>query len=200
MDYRIDKQTLLDTMEQWNRFLKRKVHLVACGGTAMTLLQVKPSTKDVDFMIPRADEYSYLIKVLKALGYEQVTGNGWQRKGDIFRFDLFEGNRIHTTELLETPLEPGNHTLLKEYSRLYIGILNKYDLIASKLMRGTTVDFDDCLMLMKSKRHSIDIKRLVSHYRELASYDIAEARIAIHIDRFIELLEEEKFHDGKVII
>ena len=158
----------------------------------MTLLQVKPSTKDVDFMIPRVNDYSYLIKVLKTLGYENVTGNGWQRKGDIFRFDLFEGNRIHTTELLESPLEPNNHTLLKEYSRLYIGILNEYDLIASKLMRGTTVDFEDCLMLVKSMRHRIDIERLVNHYRELASYDIAEARISVHIDRFIELLEEEK--------
>ncbi len=158
----------------------------------MTLLQVKPSTKDVDFMIPRANEYGYLIKVLKTLGYEQVTGNGWQRKGDIFRFDLFEGNRIHTTELLKSPLEPDNHTLLKEYSRLYIGILNEYDLIASKLMRGTTVDFEDCLMLMRSMGHRIDVKRLVNHYRELASYDIAEARIAVHIDRFVELLKEEE--------
>ncbi len=192
MEYRINKQTLLDVMGQWNRFLKRKIHLVACGGTAMTLLQVKPSTKDVDFMVPRTGEHGYLIKVLKTLGYEQVTGSGWQRKGDIFRFDLFEGNRIHTTELLESPLEPGNHTLLKEYSRLYIGILNEYDLIASKLMRGTTVDSEDCLMLMKSIRHRIDIERLVNHYRELASYDIAEARIAVHIDRFIELLKEEK--------
>lgn len=192
MEYRIDKQALLETMEQWNHFLKRKVHLVACGGTALTLLQVKPSTKDVDFMIPKANEYDYLIKVLKTLGYEKVTGNGWKRTGDIFRFDLFEGNRIHTTELLVSPLAPGNHTLLKEYSRLYIGILNEYDLIASKLMRGTAVDFEDCLMLMKSMGHRINIERLVHHYRELAGYDIAEARVVVHIDRFIELLEEEK--------
>lgn len=192
MEYRIDKQALLDTMEQWNRFLKRKVHLIACGGTAMTLLQVKSSTKDIDFMIPRANEYSYLIRLLKTLDYKQVTGNGWQRKGDIFRFDLFKGKRIHTTELLESPLEPGNHSLLKEYSRLYISILNEYDLMASKLMRGTEVDFEDCLMLMKSIGHRIDIDRLASHYRELVSYDIGEARIATHVDRFIELLEEKK--------
>jgi hypothetical protein len=94
--------------------------------------------------------------------------------------------------LLESPLEPSNHSLVKEYSRLYIGILNDYDLIASKLMRGTAVDFADCLMLMKSMRQRVDIGRLVSHYRELVSYDIAEARISVHIDRFIELLEEEK--------
>jgi len=83
---------------------------------------------------------------------------------------------------------------LKEYTRLYIGVLNEYDLIASKLMRGTGVDFDDCLMLMKARRDQIDIERLRDHYRELVSYDIAEERIGIHIDRFIELLREEDLY------
>jgi hypothetical protein len=91
---------LLEILEQWNRFLRRKVHLIACGGTAMTLMDIKPSTKDVDFIVPNVPEHVYLIRVLKELGYEQVTGCGWQRRGDIFRFDLFPGKRIHTTELL----------------------------------------------------------------------------------------------------
>ena len=64
MEYRLDKNKLLDTLVQWNRFLKRKVHLIACGGTALTLLDVKPSTKDVDFMVPQKREYNYLIKIL----------------------------------------------------------------------------------------------------------------------------------------
>jgi len=194
MEYRLNKQKLLEVLVQWNRFLKRKVHLIACGGTAMTLLDVKPSTKYVDFMVPNMAEYNYLINILKSLDYEQVTAYGWLRNGDIFRFDLFPGKRIHTTELLTSPLEPGNHHLLMEYARLYIGILNEYDLIASKLMRGTGVDFEDCLMLMKVRRGSIDIGRLVGHYRELVSYDIAEARIGVHIDRFIELLREEELY------
>ena len=194
MEYRLNKQKLLDVLALWNRFLKRKVHLIACGGTAMTLLDVKSSTKDVDFMVPNQAEYNYLIKVLKSLDYERLTANGWQRKGDIFRFDLFPGKRIHTTELLESPLEPGNHSLLMEYSRLYIGILNEYDLIASKLMRGTGVDFEDCLMLVKALSRKIDIERLVGHYLELVSYDISVDRIGVHIDRFIELLREEKLY------
>ncbi len=194
MEYRLNKQKLLEVLVQWNRFLKRRVHLIACGGTAMTLLDVKPSTKDVDFMVPNMAEYNYLIRMLKELDYEPVTASGWQRKGDIFRFDLFPGKRIHTTELLTSPLEPGNHSLLMEYSRLYIGILNEYDLIASKLMRGTGVDFEDCLMLMKARGGSIDVGRLVGHYRELVSYDISEERIAVHIDHFIELLREEKLY------
>jgi len=42
MDYRINKQTLLDILGQWNGFLRRKIHLIACGGTALTLLDIKP--------------------------------------------------------------------------------------------------------------------------------------------------------------
>ena len=52
MDNRISKQGLLDTLSGWNGFLKKKVHLIACGGTAMTLIGVKASTKDVDFVVP----------------------------------------------------------------------------------------------------------------------------------------------------
>jgi hypothetical protein len=195
MEYRINKQDLLEIMEQWNRFLRRKVHLIACGGTAMTLLDVKHSTKDIDFMIPEIREYNYLIEILIKLDYKKVTGHGWMRNGDVFIFDLFPGKRIHTTELLDSPLEQKNHHLLKEYTRLYLGILNEYDLIGSKLIRGTGVDFDDCLMLVRSRREKMDIDRLVGHCRELASYDISEARVCVHIDRFVELLREEKLYD-----
>ncbi len=190
MEYRIDKQALLDVMEQWNRFLRKKVHLIACGGTAMTLLGVKASTKDIDFMVPNHPEHEHLIKVLVQLGYEQETASGWKRREEIFRFDLFAGNKIHTTELLESPLLDENHTLLKQYSRLYIGILNPYDLIASKLIRGNRVDFEDSLMLVRSDR-GIDIDHLKRHYDELVSYDVSQQRIGPHIDRFIDLLREE---------
>ena len=195
MEYRLDKHELLEILRNWDRFLKRRVHLIACGGTAMTLWGVKASTKDVDFIVPEKSEYTYLIGKLKDLNYEQVTASGWQRKGDIFRFDLFSGKRIHTTELLESPLVPGNHQSLMEFSRLYIGILNEYDLISSKLFRGTGVDFDDCLMLVRTRRDEIDLRRLERHYRELVSYDISEARVGVNIDRFLDLLKEEGLND-----
>ena len=195
MEYRIDKQTLLDELGQWNGFIKRKVHLIACGGTALTLLDIKPSTKDVDFMVPVESEYKYLINILKDLGYEQKTGSGWQKKGGIFIFDIFQGKRIHTTELLESPLEEGNHVLLKEFSHLYIGILNEYDLIASKLFRGAEVDFEDCLMLVKARKDNVDINRIKEHVKELASYDTSEERITQNLDHFLNLLQKEKL-DG----
>ena len=191
MIYRLDKRTLLDILRQWNSFLKRKIHLIACGGTALTLLEIKPSTKDVDFMVPDESEYKYLVKTLKSLGYRQVTGWGWSREDEPFIFDLFPGKRIHTTELLHSPLDADNHQFLYEFSRIYIGILNDYDLISSKLFRGTRVDVEDCLMLVRARRDKIDIKHLEQHFRELASYDISEERLGQHIEYFLDLLKQE---------
>lgn len=41
MKYRLNKNRLLEILGEWNHFLKRKVHLIACGGTAMTLMWLK---------------------------------------------------------------------------------------------------------------------------------------------------------------
>ena len=194
MEYRLNKQTLTELLGQWNTFLKRKVHLIACDGTALTLMDIKPSTKDVDFIIPIEPEYRYLIKTLKDLGYKQQTGSGWNKSGDLFVFDLFMGQRIHTTDLLQSPLDKGNHTLFKEFSHLYIGILNPYDLMASKLFRGTPVDFEDCLMLIKSRKESIDLPRVEQHVKELASYDISEDRIIGNLEYFLNQVKKEAIY------
>ena len=52
---RISPSRLLEFLELVGQELPRKVVLVAAGGTAMTLLKVKPSTRDVDFTGPGED-------------------------------------------------------------------------------------------------------------------------------------------------
>jgi len=190
MEYRLNKKTLLARLSEWNTFLKRKVSLIACGGTALTLLDVKPSTKDVDFMVPLERDYKYLTKILRDLGYRSGSGYGWVKKDEVYLFDLFPGKRIHTTELLESPLEEDCHIPLEGFSHLYIGILNYYDLITSKIFRGTAVDFEDCLLLVEARRDDIDTKRLDEHCRQLASYDVSEQRILGNLEHFFSLLDE----------
>jgi hypothetical protein len=51
MEYRIGKNGLFETLGVWDGFLKKGVRLIACGGTALTLLDIKPSTKDVDLLV-----------------------------------------------------------------------------------------------------------------------------------------------------
>lgn len=190
MEYRIDKQGLLDRISAWDGFLKRKVHLIACGGTAMTLLGVKASTKDIDLLIPNEDEYKYLVNILKQLGYKSASGWGWSRD-DGFVFDLFRGNSIHTTQLLESPLKEGNHTLVKEFSYIYLGVLNYYDIIISKLFRGSATDNEDCLALLKAIKSEIDLVKLEKRFRETASYDVSEATVIKNWEHFLRLVKKE---------
>lgn len=187
----VDKSELLNTLSIWNRYLKRRVHLIACGGTALTLLNLKESTIDIDLLIPNLHEYEYLLKALIDLGYEQKTGTGWQKDRG-FRFDLFPGNKIFITELLESPLDEGNHILCKEFSSIYLGILNYYDLIISKLFRFTPVDREDCLTLILNRPDEIDLERLKLRFYETSSYDISDEKNKKNFEFFLELLKDKK--------
>jgi hypothetical protein len=196
MEYRIDKQGLLNTLSGWDGFLKKKIHLIACGGTAMTLLGVKASTKDIDLIVPRADEYEHLVNVLKQLGYKQATGSGWSRN-DGFIFDLFKGKCVHTTELLESPLEEGKHMLLNEFNHIYLGVLNYYDIMISKLFRGTPVDHEDCLALLKKAGNAIDFQQLEARFKQTASYDVSENKVNKNLEHFVRLAKKEGLYGKK---
>jgi hypothetical protein len=191
MQYRLTSKELIDALTGWNAFLRRKIRLIACGGTALTLLGIKPSTKDVDFMVPEEAEYDYLIKTIKELGYKQQAGSGWSREGELYIFDLFRGNNIHTTELLESPLEEGNNVLVLELSHIYIGALNYYDLIISKLFRGETVDMDDCISLVKARKDQIDIDFLKDRFIKTVKYEIAAERVTANLEHFFKKLKKE---------
>jgi hypothetical protein len=196
MEYRINKQALLDKITAWDGFLKRKVHLIACGGTALTLLGVKASTKDIDFILPEVEEYDYLIKILKQLGYKTASGWGWSRE-DGFIFDLFRGNSVHTTELVESPLEKENNFPVKEFDRIYLGVLNYYDIITTKLFRSTSVDIDDCLLLMRSKSSEINLNLLVNRFKQTALFDVSEDRVLQNLEHFLNVLKKEGLNDEK---
>lgn len=196
MKYRLTKQDLFDTLTGWNSFLRKNVHLIACGGTALTLMNIKESTKDVDFMIPVPEEYDYIIEVLGMLGYKRTTASGWRRRGEQYIFDLFRGKRIHTTELLESPLENGRSRVIKEWNSVSLAILNEYDLITSKLFRGTTTDYEDCIALIKGRQGKIDIEKLKRHFFETASYDVSEERDKNNFEFFIKKLIKGRLCNG----
>lgn len=190
MEYRINKQGLLDRIGAWDGFLRKRVHLIACGGTALTLLGVKASSKDIDLIVPRLDQYEYLISILKQLGYESASGWGWSRE-DGFIFDLFRGNSVHTTELLDSPLIKGNNILIKEFDRIYLGVLNYYDIIITKLFRATAVDVEDCLLLIMNKKSEIDLKHLEARFKETASFDVSKDKVNKNLEYFFKLLKKE---------
>jgi hypothetical protein len=70
-----------------------------------------------------------------------------------------------------------------------------YDLIASKLMRGTPVDFDDCLALAEAHRSEMDTARLTRHFQEMIGYDVAEKRLSANMAHFLVRLREKGLYD-----
>ncbi len=103
--------------------------------------------------------------MLQDIGYRLTTSCGWSLPGDIFIFDIFIGDSIYTTTLLESPFIKKNHFVVREFSHINLGVLNDYDLIISKLFRGTQIDSDDCLSLIQYRKGSIDMSRLEQRFR-----------------------------------
>jgi hypothetical protein len=63
-------------------------------------------------------------------------------------------------------------------------------------MRGTQVDFEDCLMLATAHRAKLDIDRLVTHFYEMISFDVAEQRLKAPVVHFLNLLRENGLYGG----
>jgi len=192
MEYRIGREGLFERLGAWDGFLKRKIHLIAFGGTALTIAGIKPSTKDIDLLVPDTGEYKYLVNILTQLGYKSASGSGWARSNG-FIFDLFRGKRVHTTELLDSPLNKGNNIPVKEFNHIYLGVLNHYDILISKLFRSASIDIDDCTALMRAKKADIDIKRFIERFKETASYNISEEKMNGNLDNFLKILKKEGF-------
>ena len=185
MEYRVTANELRQTLASWDALFpgRGKIRLVACGGTALSLLGYKESTKDVDLLVPSEKEYERLLKFLIRAGYQRVAGNGWKRSGDVIQYDVYPGKRVFQTELIGSPLEAYGHQKIWEGKKISLGILNSVDLIITKLFRGTEQDVEDCLVLLDHE--AISLQALEKRYRETARYEIGEERVIKNLEHFL---------------
>ena len=188
--YRISGVDLLDTLDNWESLMNFRVHLIACGGTALTLLKIKDSTKDVDFIVPKANEYDRLIKYLKALDYRE-KGNGLTHDDDPnFIYQFWRGNKVFTTDLLYSPLESDRHILVKAWPHIYLGALNFIDLIITKMFRGYPLDREDCIDAFAAG--NVDADDLYARYSEAAQYDLNPEKVMQNFAYLMEGLSEKR--------
>jgi len=193
--YRISGIDLLDTLENWDSLINFRIRLIACGGTALTLLNIKESTKDIDFIVPVKNEYDKLIKFLKALNYS-YKGNGLAHSDDPnFIYQLWYGNRVFTTDLLESPLKEKNHILIKRWSHIYLGALNLTDLIITKMFRGTPADRQDCIAAFATGK--VNAEKLFKRYSEAARYDLNPEKVLQNFGYLAEGLHEKLLINDK---
>ena len=190
MAYRVLADELMETLGAWDELIpgREKIRLIACGGTALTLLGYKESTKDVDFLLPDESEYGRLAGFLEEAGYDPVTQYGWKRPEENIIFDLYPGKKIYSTELLTSPLEKGGNRRLRAWRKIYLGVLNPLDLVISKMFRGTEADIEDSLALVE--REKVDLKKLEGRYRETAKYDSGEGKALKNFDTLLARLKK----------
>jgi hypothetical protein len=187
--YRITGRELIQTIDNWEHLINFKVNLIGCGGTALTLLEIKDSTKDIDFIVPVVKEYERLMKFLRSLGYEEKGGGLAHPDDPYFLYQFWVGNRVFTTDLLDPPLDPGKNIPIKKWRHIYLGALNLQDLIITKMFRGMQVDVDDCVAVFAISE--IDPEELLKRYAETAKYDLNPEKMIQNFNVFAEALLEK---------
>ena len=187
--YRITGRELIQTIDNWEHLINFKVNLIGCGGTALTLLEIKDSTKDIDIIVPVGKEYERLMKFLRSLGYEEKGGGLAHPDDPYFLYQFWVGNRVFTTDLLDSPLDPGKNIPIKEWGHIYLGALNLQDLIITKMFRGMQVDVDDCVAAFATSE--IDSEELLKRYAEAAKYELNPEKMIQNFIVFVEALLEK---------
>jgi ABC-type phosphate transport system auxiliary subunit len=164
-----DKSLLLEFLEVLNDDLTKKITLVAAGGTAMTLLDLKPSTIDIDFTIPSSDlpEFERALK-------NNPPG---------FKVDRWADGYVFCQSL---PIDYLDKSIkIKEYSHLLLKALNPVDIVVTKIGRLNQRDIQDietCIREFKISKVAISARAaLVS-----PTYAPREEDYLYHLDWIIK--------------
>jgi hypothetical protein len=122
-----DKSALFDFLEVISEDLPKRITLVAVGGTAMTLLDLKPSTIDIDFTIPEEDllEFNRIIK-------NNPPG---------FRVDRWPNGYVFCQYLPDDYLEKS--VKIKDFKQISLRAIQPIDIIVTKIGRLDARDIQD---------------------------------------------------------
>ena len=156
----INAEELFELFESISKFIEKEIRIYALGGTALTILNIKKSTRDVDVNIESNSEYQYICKIFNDLGFER-QGNRWFSQEGL-AFDMFRGSHILGTELLPDCI--GKSKFIKSFGNIKLYTLPLEDIIISKLARGDSRDFDDIKKILEVKE--INLRKLVQRYKE----------------------------------
>jgi hypothetical protein len=114
-----DKNRLFDFLSVLNEDLTKNIILVAAGGTAMTLFDLKSSTIDIDFTIPSCD----MIEFEQAL---KSNPSG-------YKIDRWTDGCVFCQTLPKDYLEKS--IKIKEFSHISLRALQLVDIIVTKIGR-----------------------------------------------------------------
>jgi hypothetical protein len=113
--------------------VSRKITLVAVGGTAMTLLDLKPSTIDIDFTVPSGDKLE-LDKALKSVPHG-------------YKVDVWIDGTVFCTTLPDDYLDRSRDII--SFKHITLKALHPVDIIVTKIGRLDARDMQDIAACIK---------------------------------------------------
>jgi hypothetical protein len=144
---RLDKSELFNLLKIFDEEASKHVCLVAVGGTAMTLLDLKLSTKDIDFTVPEKDKAEFDR-------IRSVIPHGYQ-------IDVWTNGTIFCLTLLDDYLSRSSG--IKNFNKIELRALHPVDIVVSKIARLDSADIEDIKACIKKyKIRKEDVKKRAS--------------------------------------
>ena len=140
----LDNTKLLDFLGEIDKELDTDIVLVAVGGTAMTLLNRKPSTRDVDFTIP--SQFYDIFQAAMGLVPHGFEVQSW-RDGDVF-MNILPDDYLDRSSKIKTNLK-----------NITLRALHPVDIVVTKIGRLNERDIEDietCIKKFKLSRDDIE--------------------------------------------
>jgi hypothetical protein len=165
----LNKQSLFDFLEEVAKELDRPVVLVAAGGTALTLLDVKESTVDVDFTGPRESILAFRAAM------ESVPHG--------FKVDLWNDGQVFSQFLPEDYLERSREA--RTVGRIQLRTLDPLDIVltkAGRLDERDMEDIGDCIRKFPLKRR--DIAKRAAQVAFVGREENYRHNVRVVLDRF----------------
>ncbi|MFH1588054.1 MAG: DUF6036 family nucleotidyltransferase [Candidatus Diapherotrites archaeon] len=147
----IKKEGLLSLLKKVDEKLSKKITLTAVGGTALTLLNSKDSTKDIDFDLNKED-YQEFKKILEEIPHG-------------FKIDLFEGGFIFSQQLPSDYEEKTIAIKEPEFNKIELKTLSPVDIVASKIGRLSTADEEDIKTTIK--KFKLTKKQIIKRTKQI---------------------------------
>ena len=154
----VGTKTLEEIIIEFDRYLTRKTRIIAVGGTALTLLGKKASTRDIDLCFTEERGALSFIQSAKKMGYRSETPNKLIGKGVII--DIFSNGYIFCVQLPEDYSEKA--VKIRDFHRIELYALAPMDLLITKAARFNDRDKEDITTIIRS--YKIDEKQLVERW------------------------------------
>ena len=174
---------LISFLRQIDESLPSRIKLIAIGGTALTLLNLKDSTKDIDFTSPPGD-FEIIEQTFTKSGFSKI-GDRWMAPD--FIIDLYKGNNIFSTMLMDDYLEKSKRIEGTGFKKIELYTLFSYDLIITKTARLNDRDIEDIKSIFLNL--NIDQQKLISRYKktvEISHFPHAKYSISLILKTFLQ--------------